>query len=108
MKLKMAVALLLMPGGTGRSAPAGRGVGDGRMLALDARTGAVVTDFGVQGFVDLKQSVRGDVDGSFRLITPPAVYKDILITGGSNGELEPSTGLYGDIRGWDARNGKLL
>ncbi|PYR75366.1 MAG: pyrroloquinoline quinone-dependent dehydrogenase [Acidobacteria bacterium] len=84
------------------------GVGDGRMLALDARTGAVVTDFGVQGFVDLKQSVRGDVDGSFRLITPPAVYKDILITGGSNGELEPSTGLYGDIRGWDARNGKLL
>jgi quinoprotein glucose dehydrogenase len=42
------------------------------------------------------------------LIMPPAVYKDILITGGSNGELEPSTGLYGDIRGWDARTGKLL
>ena len=31
-----------------------------------------------------------------------------MITGGSNGESSPSTGLYGDIRGWDARNGKLL
>ena len=31
-----------------------------------------------------------------------------MITGGSNGEGSPSTGLYGDIRGWDARSGKLL
>jgi glucose dehydrogenase len=58
--------------------------------------------------VDLKKSVRGDADGSFKLISPPVVYKDIVITGGSNGEGEPSTGLYGDIRGWDARSGKLL
>ena len=79
------------------------GAGDGRMMALDARTGALVTVFGKDGFVDLKQSVRGDVDGQFKLITPPVVYKDIVITGGANEEGEPSTGLYGDIRGWDAR-----
>jgi glucose dehydrogenase len=96
------------PGSAGATPRLFSGVGDGSMVALDARTGAVVTDFGVGGFVDLKHSVRGDADGSFKLITPPAVYKDILITGGSNGELEPSTGLYGDIRGWDARTGKLL
>jgi quinoprotein glucose dehydrogenase len=84
------------------------GAGDGRMVALDARTGAVATDFGDRGFVDLKQSVRGDADGPFKLISPPVVYQDIVITGGSNGEGEPSTGLYGDIRGWDARSGKLL
>jgi glucose dehydrogenase len=83
------------------------GAGDGRMVALDARTGAVVADFGVRGFVDLKQSVRG-VDGALMLVSPPVVYKDIVITGGSNGEGEPSTGLYGDIRGWDARSGRLL
>jgi len=84
------------------------GAGDGRMMALNAKTGALVTDFGVDGFVDLKLSVRGDVDGQLMLITPPVVYKDILITGSANGEGEPSTGLYGDIRGWNARSGKLL
>jgi quinoprotein glucose dehydrogenase len=83
--------------------------GDGRMMAIYARTGTLATDFGSNGFVDLRAGIRGDgADGSFMLITPPAVYKDILITGGSNSEGEPSTGLYGDIRGWDARSGKLL
>ena len=83
------------------------GAGDGRMVALDARTGAVVTSFGDAGYVDLKASVRGDVDGQFTLVTPPIVYRDIIITGGSNTEGEPAAGLYGDIRGWDARTGKL-
>lgn len=84
------------------------GAGDGRMMALDARTGAIAGDFGDGGFVDLKESVRGDVDGSLFLISPPLVHKDIVITGGANTEQEPSTGLYGDIRGWDARTGRLL
>ena len=69
------------------------------MVALDAKTGTVVTDFGERGYIDLKQSIRGDVDGSFMLDSPPVVYRDIVITGGSNGEGSPSTGLYGDIRG---------
>jgi len=84
------------------------GAGDGRMVALDARTGAVVADFGERGFVDLKKSVRGAADGPFKLDSPAVVYKNIVITGGSNGEGTPSTGLYGDIRGWDARSGNLL
>ena len=32
------------------------GVSDGRMVALDAQTGAVVTDFGERGYIDLKQA----------------------------------------------------
>ena len=84
------------------------GVREGRMVALDAKTGTVVSDFGEKGYIDLKKSIRGDVDGAFMLDSPPVVYKDIVITGGSNGEGSPSTGLYGDIRGWDARSGKLL
>ena len=39
--------------------------------------------------VDLKASVRGDVDGGFSLASPPAVYKNIVITGGNNGEQAP-------------------
>jgi quinoprotein glucose dehydrogenase len=84
------------------------GIRDGRMAALDAKTGTIVSSFGESGYLDLKKGIRGDVDGSFMLDTPPAVYRNILITGGSNGEGSPSSGLYGDIRGWDARTGALL
>ena len=42
------------------------------------------------------------------MMSPPAVYKDIIITGSNNNEPAPSLGAYGDIRGWDARTGKLV
>jgi len=74
------------------------GAGD-RLLALDAKTGQPAAGFGEGGYVDLKASIRGDVDGPFSLVSPPIVYKDIVITGGNNGEQSPSYGLYGDIRG---------
>src|SRR5579864_7372054 len=83
------------------------GAGD-KMVAVDAESGKVSTGFGANGYVDLKASVRGDVDGGFSLVSPPIVYKNIVITGGNNGEQSPSLGLYGDIRGWDARSGTLL
>ena len=83
------------------------GADDGRLVALDARTGEPIAGFGNAGFVDLKASIGG-VDGPFTLDSPAVVYRNVLITGGSNNEGEPSTGLYGDIRGWDARDGRLL
>ncbi len=85
------------------------GDGDGRMIAVDVRTGQLARDFGAEGVVDLKASVSVDGGtGSFVLASPPAVYKNVVITGGNNNEGSPSAGLYGDIRGWDARTGKLL
>ena len=96
------------PGDSARGPRLYSAAGDGRMVAIDAKTGGVVPDFGERGFVDLKRSVRGNTDGRFVLDSPPAIYRNILITGGGNGENEPSTGLYGDIRGWDARSGRLL
>src|SRR5204863_3787152 len=83
------------------------GAGD-RLLAVDAERGKPAAGFGEGGSVDLKASVRGDVDGGFSLVSPPSIFKDIVITGGNNGEQAPSFGLYGDIRGWDAHTGKLL
>jgi glucose dehydrogenase len=83
------------------------GVEGGSLVGLDARTGEPITAFGTGGYVDLKASIGG-VDGQFMLESPPAVYRNVLITGGTNTEGEPSVGLYGDIRGWDARDGRLL
>lgn len=100
--------LAYWPGDAGTGPRLFSGAGDGRLVALDAATGRPAAGFGDGGFVDLKASVRGDVDGRFSLVSPPAVYKNIVITGGNNNEPQPSVGLYGDIRGWDARTGKLL
>ena len=83
------------------------GAGD-RLLAVDAERGKPSAGFGDDGSVDLTASIRGDVDGRFSLASPPSIYRNIVITGGNNGEQSPSSGLYGDIRGWDARTGKLL
>ncbi len=82
------------------------GAGD-RLIGLDARTGRLVPEFGTHGLVELSPGITGDIEGRTSLVSPPLVYKDLLITGGNNGEQAPSLGLYGDIRAWDARTGAL-
>lgn len=80
-----------------------------QLLALDVKTGLPAAGFGDNGRVDLKQGIAdGLADARIVLTSPPAIYKDIVITGGSNGEGAPSAGAYGDIRGWNARTGKLV
>ncbi len=81
----------------------------GGMAAIDAITGKPATGFANEGLLDLRQGVLGDLpDARISLQSPPVVYRDLVITGSSNGEGSPSTGAYGDIRAWDARTGKLV
>ena len=59
----------------------------GGMIALDATTGKPATGFANEGLLDLKQGVLGDLpDARISLQSPPAVYKNIVITGSANGE----------------------
>lgn len=85
-------------------------VGNGQfLLAIDVVTGKPAPGFGQEGRVDLKKDVLGDLkDGRYALLSPPAVFGNVVITGCSNGEGSPSKGAYGDIRGWDAKTGKLM
>jgi glucose dehydrogenase/cytochrome c5 len=84
------------------------GVGS-HMVAIDVTMGKPAPGFGNEGFADLKQGVMGDFPNArMAMQSPPAIYKDIVITGSNNNELAPSLGAYGDIRGWDARTGRLL
>jgi glucose dehydrogenase len=79
------------------------------LLALDVTNGKPAPGFGDEGRVDLKLGVLGDLkDGRYALQSPPAIFGDVVITGCSNGEGSPTTGAYGDIRGWNAKTGKLL
>jgi quinoprotein glucose dehydrogenase len=79
------------------------------LLALDVTTGKPAPGFGNEGRVDLKKDMLdGLPDGKYLLQSPPAIFGDVVITGSSNGEGQPAHGAYGDVRGWDAKTGKLL
>ncbi len=79
------------------------------MIALDVTTGKPAPGFGTEGLLNLKEGVLGGLpDARFALQSPPAVYKNLVITGSSNGEGRPTAGAYGDVRAWDAVTGKLV
>lgn len=84
---------------------------DGRLFALDARTGKPVAGFGQDGIVDTKTpEVVGQPGANGRLpsygyTSPPLVWKDLLITG-SQVQEQPALGAAGDIRAFDVRTGK--
>jgi quinoprotein glucose dehydrogenase len=100
--------LAYWPGGSGLHSRVFAGNGQ-YLLALDVTTGKPAPGFGNEGRVDLKAGVLDDLkDGRYNLQSPPAVFGDVIITGCSNGEGAPTAGAYGDVRGWDAKTGKLL
>ncbi|MFN2624426.1 MAG: PQQ-binding-like beta-propeller repeat protein, partial [Chthoniobacterales bacterium] len=73
-----------VPGGRPELCAEGEGTvllaGKEHLLALDAERGKPSSGFGDDGLVDLKASVRGDMDGGFSLASPPTVYRNIVIT----------------------------
>lgn len=100
--------LAYWPGGNGLHSRVFTGNGP-NLLALDVTTGKPAPGFGDEGHIDLRKGVLGDLkDAHYILQSPPAVFGDVVITGSANGEGSPTAGAYGDIRGWDAKTGKLL
>ncbi|WP_154854987.1 outer membrane protein assembly factor BamB family protein [Cyclobacterium xiamenense] len=77
-----------------------------RVYAIDARTGTLITSFGENGWIDLRQNLPQDPEQvDFEATTQGMVYKDILIIGGRTPEGSPST--PGDVRGYDALTGEF-
>ncbi|MEE2637530.1 MAG: PQQ-binding-like beta-propeller repeat protein, partial [Acidobacteriota bacterium] len=82
-------------------------VSDGRLLALDAKTGQPVNEFGRNGYIDLSEDI--DRPGAqVRCISTPIVSNDIVVaqvvpTGDSGYEATP-----GHIRGYDVRTGERV
>jgi quinoprotein glucose dehydrogenase len=83
------------------------------LAALDPDTGRPVPGFGENGIVDLMVGVRGEVNdkSSIGNSSPPTIVGDVVIVGPAHevGMRPPSkANLKGDVRGYDARTGKLL
>jgi quinoprotein glucose dehydrogenase len=85
-----------------------------RLIALDAKTGAPVQDFGSAGAVDLKADDDQPVDpttGEIGLHATPVIAKDVIVVGAAHlegGAPKSKTHEKGYIRGYDARSGKRL
>jgi glucose dehydrogenase len=84
------------------------GTGDGRLMALDSKTGVPVAEFGHNGVVDLRSGITDKFpNASYALSSPPAIYGDVVIVGPATQE-GPTFGPSGDPRAYDVRTGKLL
>lgn len=85
-----------------------------RMIALDAKTGALVHSFGKDGAVDLKQDDDQEIDlvtGEVGLHSTPIVAKDVVIIGAahrSGGVPKSFKNVKGYVRGFDVKTGKRL
>ncbi len=85
-----------------------------RLVALDAKSGAIVSSFGVNGIVDLKKDDDQEIDlitGEVGLHSTPVVARDVVIVGAahrSGGVPRGRSNVKGYVRGFDVRTGKRL
>jgi quinoprotein glucose dehydrogenase len=80
---------------------------DARLIALDGDTGKRCVDFGTNGEVDLTTEVKMRDPGDYQVTSAPAIYKDLVISGSSEGDNRAVTLERGIVRAFDARTGKL-
>jgi quinoprotein glucose dehydrogenase len=84
-----------------------------RLVALDARSGRRIPDFGEGGIVDLRDTLdqTGFDVTQIGLHSPPTVAKDVIVVGAAHTPFAPAdqpTNVKGYIRGFDVRSGELL
>jgi len=85
------------------------GSAQGRLIALDAKTGEPAKGFGADGVVDTKtpEIMNGLPNAYYSYSSPANIYKNLAIIG-SRVQEAPSKGAAGDVRAWDVRTGKLV
>ncbi len=83
------------------------GTCDGRLVALDPKTGSLRTDFAAGGVLDLRPGVDAREGEAYGVTSPPALYRDLVIVGARAPEATPR-GPSGDVRAFDARSGRLV
>jgi hypothetical protein len=60
---------------------------DARLMALDGDTGKPCADFGTGGEIDLTNEVKLRDPGDYQVTSAPAIFKDLVITGSSEGDM---------------------
>ena len=83
---------------------------DGKIYALDAKTGALISGFGDNGMVDMHAQLTADFPtAGYGFTTPATVFKNLIIFGPRVGESSPGgKGPDAAIRALDVRTGKQV
>jgi len=76
---------------------------DGRLIALDAKTGKKISTFGNNGTIDLKAGLGNDIS----VTSPPAIIGNLVITGSSLGDNQRFDYPPGVVRAYDVITGAL-
>ncbi|MEJ1236641.1 PQQ-binding-like beta-propeller repeat protein [Chryseolinea sp. T2] len=82
-----------------------------QLVALDARSGQPVEDFGSQGIIDLKKTLGYNADATIGSTSPPIIVNDVIVVGSCFPVgLAPKSKsqVRGDIMGFDASTRKHL
>lgn len=95
-------------GGAGTPAQIVFGTNDGKLYSLNAETGEPNPAFGDNGILNINtDDIMRGLPGRNRVASPPHVYKNLVIVGGSTQEV-PALGPAGDIRAFDMSTGERV
>ncbi|WP_322867922.1 membrane-bound PQQ-dependent dehydrogenase, glucose/quinate/shikimate family [Aquicoccus sp. G2-2] len=81
---------------------------DARLIAVDAHTGQICSDFGTQGQVNLNNGLGHTVPGWYAVTSAPVIVRGVVITGAQVSDNEANDAPSGVVRGYDAVTGKFL
>jgi quinoprotein glucose dehydrogenase len=81
---------------------------DARLIALDAETGEVCTDFADRGALHLGAGMRYDPAGYYYSTSPPVIVAGKIIIGGAVNDNYSTQSQSGVIRAFDVRTGELI
>ena len=78
---------------------------DGRLISVDARTGAPIAEFGDHGTVDLRHGLRNAPFefAEYEVTSPPAVVNGLLVVGSAVADNNRTDAASGEVRAYDAR-----
>ncbi len=99
------------PGGAGETAPCRariiEGTLDGRLIAVDARTGRPCSDFGTNGAVDIKMGMGDVIPGMVSITSAPTIVRGVIVTGHQVLDGQYRSAPSGVIQGFDVVTGEL-
>ncbi len=82
---------------------------DGRLFAIDARTGKAAAEFGAKGVIDLRTNLtEGRAVSDVGSVSPALVVGDVVVVQVVPGGARNKESTPGHVRGYDVRTGKLL
>ncbi len=83
------------------------GTVDSRLIALDAKTGELCTDFGANGTIQINPSMALRWPGEFQITSAPAIIGNTVITGTAIGDNLRTNAPIGTVHAYDVRTGAV-